>query len=247
MREQEEPMLSMQGISKSFGAVRAIQRVDLDLYCGEIVGLVGDNGSGKTTLMKVASGIYQPDTGKIYFAGKETRLENRLQARNMGIGMVYQDLGLCESVSIAENMFMGRELTKNVLGLNILDKNKMNAEATRCLNNIGISMPHPRTKVRNLSGGQQKAIAVERSVYYETKVTIMDEPTAALAVKEQRKILEIIGNLKKRNIGVIFITHTIDEVLSVSDRIVVLSVGRKVVDKKKSEISKDEIIRLMII
>ena len=246
MKQQKRPIIRMEKISKSFGAVKAVQKVDLELYAGEIIGLVGDNGSGKTTLMKVLSGIHQPDEGRIYFEDKKVRFKHRLAARNIGIEMVYQDLGLCFAIDIAENMFMGRELTKNFLGFNILDKKKMHTEAARCLRNIGINIPSTRTEVRNLSGGQQKAIAVERSVYWDTKVTVMDEPTAALGVKGQTKVLEIIKNLKERNIGVIFISHNLEEVLSVVDRVVVLSRGRKVADKDKDEISKDGIIKVMI-
>jgi ABC-type sugar transport system ATPase subunit len=246
MEKHGNPIMRMENISKSFGAIRAVQHVDVELCAGEVIGLVGDNGSGKTTLMKVLSGIYQPNEGKIYIDGKDVRFEHRLAARNLGIEMVYQDLGLCFAIDIAENMFMGRELVKGFLGLRILDKRKMHAEAVRCLTNIGVNFPSTKTRVKNLSGGQQKAIAVERSVYWDTKITIMDEPTAALGVKEQSKVLEIITNLKERGIGVIFISHNLEEIFSVADRIVVLSRGRKVADVIRTETSKDQIVTQMI-
>jgi len=247
MSEQKnEPSVRMEGISKSFGAVKAVQNVDLELYAGEIVGLMGDNGAGKTTLMKILSGVYKPDSGSIYLNAQKVSFDHRLIARRMGIEMVYQDLGLCDVIDIAENMFMGRELVTSYLGLKILDKKRMRSEATRCLKELGISFPSVKTKVKNLSGGQRKAIAVERAVYWNTKIVLMDEPTAALGVKEQKKVLEITRGLKERKVGVIFISHNLEEVFSTVDRIVVLSRGRKVADVKKEDTGRDEIIKLMI-
>lgn len=247
MSEQKnEPSVRMEGISKSFGAVKAVQNVDLELYAGEIVGLMGDNGAGKTTLMKILSGVYKPDSGSIYLNAQKVSFDHRLIARRMGIEMVYQDLGLCDVIDIAENMFMGRELVTSYLGLKILDKKRMRSEATRCLKELGINFPSVKTKVKNLSGGQRKAIAVERAVYWNTKIVLMDEPTAALGVKEQKKVLEITRGLKERKVGVIFISHNLEEVFSTVDRIVVLSRGRKVADVKKEDTGRDEIIKLMI-
>ena len=244
--KKETPLVKMEGISKSFGAVRAVHEVELDLFKSEILGLVGDNGSGKTTLMKVLSGVYQPDDGKIYLDGKEASFEHRFEARRMGIEMVFQDLGMCADISIAENMFMGRELTREFLGLKLLDKRQMVTESGRSLSDAGVTMPSPKTRVRNLSGGQQKAIAVMRAVYWNTKIVIMDEPTAALGVKEQHKVLEIMKNLREKNIGIIFISHNLDEVFSVADRIMVLSRGRKVGDTHKNKVTKDQIVSMLI-
>ena len=247
MSEQKnEPSVRMERISKSFGGLKAVQDVDLELYAGEIVGLMGDNGAGKTTLMKILSGVHKPDSGSIYINGQKVSFDHRLIARRMGIEMVYQDLGLCDVIDIAENMFMGRELVTSYLGLKILDKKRMRSEATRCLKELGIDFPPVKTKVRNLSGGQRKAIAVERAVYWNTKIVLMDEPTAALGVKEQKKVLEITKGLKERKVGVIFISHNLEEIFSTVDRIVVLSRGRKVADVKRENIGRDEIIQLMI-
>ena len=245
-RQKNEPLVKLERIFKSFGAVKAVQDVDLEFYAGEIVGLVGDNGAGKTTLMKVLSGVYQPDSGSIYIDGKKVTFDHRLTARRMGIEMVYQDLGLCDVINIAENMFMGRELTKSFLGLKILDKKKMRLQAARCLKNLGIDFPSVKTKVKNLSGGQRKAIAVERAVYWKTKVVIMDEPTAALGVKEQGKVLEITKGLRQRKVGIVFISHNLEEVFSTVDRIAVLSRGQKVADVKVEDISREELVRLMV-
>jgi ABC-type sugar transport system ATPase subunit len=164
----------------------------------------------------------------------------------MGIEMVFQDLGMCPDISIAENMFMGRELTRKFLGFKILDKRQMVTESARCLTDVGVNMPSAKTRVRNLSGGQQKAIAVMRAVYWDTKIVIMDEPTAALGVKEQHKVLEIMRNLREKNIGIIFISHNLDEVFSVADRIMVLSRGRKVSDTQKNQVTKDQIVAMLI-
>lgn len=246
MTKQGSPVIRMEKISKSFGAVKAVQEVDSHLSPGEILGLVGDNGSGKTTLMKILAGVYQPDEGSIYLEDEKVKFEHRFVARAMGIEMVFQDLGLCPGISIAENMFMGRELTKKFLGIEVLDKKKMMSESARFLKNVGIKMPSSKMRVRNLSGGQQKAVAVERAVYWDTKVVIMDEPTAALGVKEQQSVLEIMRNLKKKDMGIIFISHNLEEVFSVADRIMVLSRGRKISDICKEDVTKEEIVMMMI-
>lgn len=238
----EEALLAMKGIYKHFGGAVALENVDFACGYGEIVGLVGDNGAGKSTLIKIISGVYQPDEGNIFFDGKEIAIESPTDAKELGIETVHQDRGLVDIFDVSSNMFLGREPTKYML----LDKRKMEKESQKILESLGIEVESPRYIVRDLSGGQQQAVCVGRAVYMNPKVALMDEPTAALGVKEVSKVLDLMMRLRERGISVVFISHVLQEVFEVADRMVILRRGKKVGDMPTDETDKDEVVKLMV-
>ena len=238
----EEPLIRMKNISKRFGGVHALENVDFDLGYNEIVGLVGDNGAGKSTLIKILSGVYRCDEGEIFLKGEKVDIRTPDDAKRLGIETVYQDLGLVDNFNVAKNMFLGREPTK----FGLLNKRYMERESQRILGELGIEISSVRLIVRNLSGGQRKAIAVGKAVYAKPRIVIMDEPTAALAVKETEEVLKLIVRLKKKGLSVVFISHVLQEIFSVTDRIVVLKGGNKVGDKKTKDINMEEVVKLMV-
>ena len=238
----EEPLIRMKNISKRFGGVHALENVDFDLGYNEIVGLVGDNGAGKSTLIKILSGVYRCDEGEIFLKGEKVDIRTPNDAKRLGIETVYQDLGLVDNFNVAKNMFLGREPTK----FGLLNKRYMERESQRILGELGIEISSVRLIVRNLSGGQRKAIAVGKAVYAKPRIVIMDEPTAALAVKETEEVLKLIVRLKKKGLSVVFISHVLQEIFSVTDRIVVLKGGNKVGDKKTKDINMEEVVKLMV-
>lgn len=242
-----EPLVRMEKISKSFGPVQALCQVDLTLHRQEIVGLVGDNGAGKSTLMKVLTGVYQPDEGEIYFSGRRMRFNSPHDSRNAGIEMVYQDLALAGNLHVAGNIFLGRELAKKSLGglFRFLDHKGMAHEAASLLKRLKIEIQSVNLKVETLSGGQRQAVAVARSMGFNARVVVMDEPTAALAIKEVAKVLELIESLKEHDVSVILISHRMQDIFEVSDRIIVLRQGRKVGDLVRSQTTMDEVVALI--
>ncbi|WP_292541830.1 ATP-binding cassette domain-containing protein, partial [Mesorhizobium sp.] len=221
-------LLSLQGIRKSFGAVDVLHGVDLKVAAGEVVGLVGDNGAGKSTLMKTITGIYRADSGSIEFDGKDILGLDPGQRRELGIEMIYQDLSLAKQQDVASNIFLGREPTKRVFGLfpGFVDKAAMDREATRMIERLGARLPSINRSVGSFSGGQQQTVAIARALTFNPKLVIMDEPTAALAVREVQSVLDLIRRLRSEGIAVILISHRLNDVLSVTDRIVVLRHGR---------------------
>lgn len=241
------PILKLEKISKSFGAVKALKNVDLEVYKGEIVGLVGDNGAGKTTLLNICMGILQPDEGKIYFEGKEIKISSPLEARNLGIEMVHQHLGdLIPNFSIVGNFFLGKEICRKVGFLNVLDREKMNRIAMEEINKIGIKMRSPTENLVALSGGEKQSVAIARCMYFGSKMLLLDEPTSALSVKETDKVLKFVKKTRDEyNLPIIFISHLLHHVYSISDRIVVLSKGEKIADLKKEETDIPEIAKLI--
>jgi len=238
----EEPLIRMRDIYKKFGGVQALENVDFDLGYHEIVGLVGDNGAGKSTLIEILSGVYRYDRGEIFLEGGKVDIRTPKDAKELGIETVHQDLGLVDNLNVAKNMFLGKEPTK----FGLLNKRYMERESQRILGELRIEISSVRSTVRNLSGGQRKAIAVGKAVYTKPRIVIMDEPTAALAVKETEEVLKLIIQLKERGLSVVFISHVLQEILSTTDRIVVLRSGKKVGDKKTEETNMEEIIRLMV-
>ena len=238
----EEPLVRMRNISKRFSGVHALENVDFDLGYGEIVGLVGDNGAGKSTLIKILSGVYKCNKGEIFFKGEKVDIRTPNDAKELGIETVHQDLGLVDNFNVAKNMFLGKEPTK----FGLLNKRYMERESQRILGELGIEISSVRLIARNLSGGQRKAIAVGKAVYSKPRIVIMDEPTAALAVKETEEVLKLMVRLKERELSVVFISHVLQEIFSVTDRIVVLRSGKKVEDKKAGETNMEEIVRLMV-
>ena len=217
--------VEMKGISKRFGAVIALDNVDLKLGQGEILGLVGDNAAGKSTLMKILSGNYQPDNGEIIIDGHQKRFTRPIDARRFGIEMVYQDFALIPELSVTRNIFLGREKTNRLFGIKTLDDKGMDLQAHSHLENLGLRIPPVSSSVRELSGGQQQAVAIARATGFDAKLVIMDEPTAALGPEETAKVGDLIHNLKKQNITIILISHDIHDVFDYSDRVAVLKNG----------------------
>ena len=242
----EQPILQVQSVSKRFGGVHALENVSVDLFPGEVLALAGDNGAGKSTLIKVISGVHRPDEGKILYNGAEVTFENPQKAREQGIETIYQDLALADNLDVGANVFLGREPMKRVLGLPVLDRKKMRAEAADALRVLDIRINRFDLPLRSMSGGQRQAVAIGRAIHWNAKVLIMDEPTAALGVPEQRKVIALIKSLKQSGVGVIFISHNLVDIFAVSDRIVVLRRGQKVGETATQTTNSDEIVRWMV-
>jgi D-xylose transport system ATP-binding protein len=215
-------LLSLRGITKSFGAVQALQHVDLDIPAGQVTALIGDNGAGKSTLIKTVSGIWAPTSGSMYWQGKEVHVHTPRDASNLGIATVYQDLALCDNLDIVQNMYLGREDTK----VGLLDEITMELATTKTLKDLSVStVKSVRQLVGSLSGGQRQAVAVARAVMRESKLVILDEPTAALGVSQTAQVLDLIRTLSSRGIAVLVISHNLNDVFSVADRIAVMYLG----------------------
>src|ERR1700726_3205190 len=241
-----DPLLRVENVSKRFGGVHALKEVSLILYPGEVLALAGDNGAGKSTLIKVISGVHHPTEGKICYNGAEVTFENPQKAREQGIETIYQDLALADNLDVGANVFLGREPLKRVLGFPVLDRKKMRTEAADALRVLDIRINRFDLPLRSMSGGQRQAVAIGRAIHWNAKVLIMDEPTAALGVPEQRKVIALIKSLKQSGVGVIFISHNLIDIFAVSDRIVVLRRGVKAGERISTDTSSDEIVRLMV-
>ena len=242
----ERPLYELNDIQKRFGPVTALNGVSLKLYPGEVLGLVGDNGAGKSTLMKVASGAVIPDEGEVLLNGEAVRFRAPSEARAQRIEMVYQDLSLCNSLNVAKNIFLGREPVRSVLGLKFLDHQTLHEEAERILEELHIKIPSTHATVKNLSGGQRQSIAIGRAVSFDPQVLILDEPTAALAVKEVDEVLNLIRRLSDQGVGIILITHRLQDVMSVTDRITVMFEGRDVAERKTADTTIQEVVQLIV-
>lgn len=221
-------LLSLKTISKSFGSVDVLHGVSLTVAAGEVVGLVGDNGAGKSTLMKTITGIYRADAGDISIGGQSILHLDPGARRRLGIEMIYQDLSLAKQQDVASNIFLGREPTQRWLGIfpGMVDKSRMDREAASMIKRLGANLPSINRAVGSFSGGQQQTVAIARALTFNPKLVIMDEPTAALAVREVQSVLTLIKRLKSEGIAVILISHRLNDVLSVTDRIAVLRHGR---------------------
>ncbi len=228
---ETSPVVEMRGIKKNFGAVQALRGVDLVLHHNEVLGLVGDNAAGKSTLMKVLSGAYNPDEGEILIDGSPVHLANPMEARQRGIEMVYQDYALANNLDVAGNVFLGREVISQKLGpIAIMNKHQMEMETQRLLGRLKIDISSVRLRVASLSGGQRQSVAISRATAFDAKVTIMDEPTAALSVAAIEKVLALVRELKAQGSSLIIISHRLEDIYQVSDRLIVLRQGRKVAD-----------------
>jgi ABC-type sugar transport system ATPase subunit len=224
-----------------------VNNVSVGLNAGEVIGIVGDNGAGKSTLIKVISGVHRPDEGQLFFMGEAAGINTPMDALKLGIETIYQDLALAENLNVYSNIFLGREKLKKFLGvLNVLDHEYMQSESRKVLNSLEIEIPSLRNIIRVLSGGQRQAVAISRSIYWDARVLIMDEPTAGLAVAEQSKVLKLVNRLKEQGIGVIIITHQLHDVFSVSDRLIVMRRGEKVGERITKQTNPDEIVSLII-
>jgi D-xylose transport system ATP-binding protein len=221
-------LLSLEGVSKRFGAVQALDGVDFELHAGEVVALVGDNGAGKSTLVKTISGIYSPDEGRFFFDGQPVSITGPQAATSLGIATVYQDLALSDNLDVVANLFLGREEIAPGPGTIVrqLDETDMEHRTHELLQNLAVTIPSVRTEVGTLSGGQRQQVAVARSLLGEPKVVLLDEPTAALGVAQTAQVLELVKRLRERNLGVMVISHNLADVFEVADRIVVLRLGR---------------------
>jgi simple sugar transport system ATP-binding protein len=228
---EDTPVVEMRNIKKNFGAVQALKGIDLVLHHNEVLGLVGDNAAGKSTLMKVLSGAYIPDEGEIFLDGKKVHITDPHNARQLGIEMVYQDLALANNLNVAANVFLGREVVGTQLGaMSVMDTHHMEIETQRLIDRLKIKIPTVRLLVERLSGGQRQAVAIARATAFNSKVTIMDEPTAALSVAAISQVLDLVRELKAQGASIIVISHRLEDIYTVSDRMVVLRQGRKVSD-----------------
>jgi len=243
-----EYLTELRDITKHFGGVKALDRVNFQIRHNEIVGLVGDNGAGKSTLIKILSGVYPSNEGEIFFNGEKVEINNPKNAKELGIETVYQELALAPNIGAYQNMFLGRELIKPGIGkmFRVLDKKVMQKECKRILSNLEIEVGSVKMRVDNLSGGQRQSVAIAKTLYTNPKLVIMDEPTTAISVKERRRVLSLMKELANRGISVVFISHTLQEIFSVAHRVVVLRKGVDVVQKNISETTIDEIIKYMV-
>jgi simple sugar transport system ATP-binding protein len=241
--EERVPVLSLNGIHKTFGGVVAIDRFDLDIYAGEVVALVGDNGAGKSTLIKLIAGVYQPNDGTILIDGKQVSMTDPSDSQALGIQVVYQDLALADNQPVYMNMFLGRE---QVAGpLRWLDRKKMVAETEALVKELDIRIPSARATIKDLSGGQRQGVAIARATHWASKLVLMDEPTAALGVAETAKVEKIIQSLKARNLPILIISHSLDQVFRLADRICVLRRGKQIGIRAAAKTDKNEIVSMI--
>ena len=239
-------LLKGENIKKSYGHVDALKGVDFTLKKGEILALVGDNAAGKSTLVKILSGAISLDFGKIFIDGKEEHISNPAASRALGIETVYQQFALVDNLTVYCNVFLGRLINKKILGgIPILDKRKMQDESWKVINLMGIKFDSVKRKVSDLSGGQRQAVAIARALLFNPRIIILDEPTSGLAVKEVNKIQDIILNFKDKGISVIFISHRLESIFAIADRIMVLRSGVKVMDEKNDKITSKDVVEKM--
>jgi len=241
-------VLDVKSVSKRFGGVQALDDVSIHLNEGEVLALAGDNGAGKSTLIKVVSGVYHPDDGDIIFNNENIQLDNPRFAREKGIETIYQDLALADNLNVGANIFLGREPMITKFGVPIIDRELMLSESKKVLKNLEINIPESSLEepVGKLSGGQRQAVAIGRALYWNAKLLIMDEPTAALGVPEQRNVMDLIKKLKEQKVSIIFISHNLTDIFQASDRIVVLRRGIKAGERMINETNSDEIVKLMV-
>ncbi len=242
------PILEARNVSIRFGGVEALKRVSLRVAAGEVLALAGDNGAGKSTLIKIISGVYRPNEGELFFDGRPLGMRDPQDARAKGIETIYQDLALADNLDVGSNIFLGREPMHRRFGIKVIDRAQMRRVARSVLDRLDIVIPEKKLTgaVRTLSGGQRQAIAIGRAIYWNARVLIMDEPTAALGVPEQRKVMELIQGLKSQGVAVILISHNLHDIFGVADRIMVLRRGELVGERLTRDTDGDEIVRLMV-
>jgi D-xylose transport system ATP-binding protein len=238
--ETETPLLECRGVSKAFGAVQALYQVDFEVRRGEVMALVGDNGAGKSTLIKAVAGIYPFDEGEVRFEGKPVHIHGPRDSAKLGIEVVYQDLALADNLDVVANMFLGRERVRSGV---VLDESSMESSARETLDSLSVTtLRSVRQTVAGLSGGQRQAVAVAKSVMWDSKLVILDEPTAALGVAQTRQVLDLVRRLAERDLGVVIISHNLHDVFEAADRITVLRLGQGVALLKKSETTQQEVV-----
>jgi simple sugar transport system ATP-binding protein len=236
------PLISLRQIRKVFGSSTVLHDVDLDLQAGECLGLVGDNAAGKSTLSKIISGAYLPDGGEMRMEGEVVRLSGPAEARDRHIEMVYQELSLCDTIDVAGNLFLGREICHG----RFLAQAEMEQAGRRMLDALDIRIPNMRAKVAQLSGGQRQSIAIARAASFGPKVLLLDEPTSALAVAEVEAVLALINRVKRQGVAVVLVTHRLQDLFRVCDRLAFMYEGRKVAERAMSETNLDEIVKLIV-
>lgn len=242
-----ETLLEVRNLSKHFGAIRALDNFDMTIHRGEVVALAGDNGAGKTTMIKTISGVFRPTSGDVILKGEPVSFSTPQDARDKGIETIYQDLALADNLSIGANIFLGREpMTKKWGFLPVLDRKAMREAARETMALLDFHVSRLDAPVSNFSGGQRQAVAIGRAVHWNAQILIMDEPTAALGVPEQRKVLQLIRQLKAQGRGIIFISHNLQDIFAVSDRIIVMRRGIKAGERSIAETTHDEVVKLMI-
>ncbi|MBC7462170.1 MAG: sugar ABC transporter ATP-binding protein [Thermoleophilia bacterium] len=241
-----QPILSLRGIQKRFGALQALSNVDFEVSPGEVVALAGDNGAGKSTLVKVMSGIHAADDGEIRFEGEPVSLGTPKAATNLGIATVFQDLALCDNLSVVANLFLGREQVTpaGLSGIHLMPLDEIGMEHTtvELLESLSVRLPNPRAEVAQLSGGQRQSVAIARSLLGNPKVVLLDEPTAALGVPQTRQVLDLIERLRERGLAVVLISHNLSDIFRVADRIVVLRLGKLVGNFVTSDVTPEIVV-----
>ncbi|MDX6623655.1 MAG: D-xylose transport system ATP-binding protein [Solirubrobacterales bacterium] len=244
MSDARTPILELEGITKKFGPVQALDRVDFTVHAGEVIGLVGDNGAGKSTLVKTIAGIHSADSGTIRFDGEEVSISRPQDATELGIATVYQDLALCDNLDVVANLFLGREEVSPGPGVvsRQLNEVRMEHETADLLSNLAVTIPSLRSEVGTLSGGQRQQVAVARSLLGEPKVVLLDEPTAALGVPQTKQVLALINRLRERDLGVVVISHNLVDIFEVADRIFVLRLGAAAGDFATRETTEEHVI-----
>ena len=238
------PLLELSGIAKHFGAIEALKGVDLSIEAGEVVGLMGDNGAGKSTLVRIIAGNFRPSEGEIRLNGETKHFHKPVDARAEGIEVVYQDLALCDNLSAAANVFLGRELKRSVGPIKILDYPAMYARVAELFKELK-SETRPRDLVKQMSGGQRQAVAIARTRLSDAKLVLMDEPTAAISVRQVAEVLELIRRLKHQGVAIILISHRMPDVFAVCDRVVVMRRGTKVADRVIADTSPEQVTGLI--
>jgi simple sugar transport system ATP-binding protein len=247
VRPSADPLIRCVAIQKWYGGVHALKGVDFHCERNEVVGLVGDNGAGKSTLIKILSGAHHHDAGSIFVEGKEVRFRSPKDAMSLGIETIYQYTAMVPQMSIARNIFIGREpLRWSLFGLGVMDQRKMAEHAIGSLTNIDLRTRSPDTPVEELSGGQRQGVAIARAMYFKSKVLILDEPTNHLSVKETNKVLDFVTGLREQGITSVFISHNLHHIHPIADRIVAMARGEKIADIKKSDITVDEMTAMIV-
>ena len=238
-------LAKMVDMEKYFGAVQALKKVSIEVRSGEILGLLGDNGAGKSTLIKILAGVFPPDRGEIFFEGGRVNFSSPKDARAMGIETVHQALSLVDIMSISRNFFLGREPTRKVGPIHLLDRKKMNEECEKAVTGLGVRVRSPNEFVSILSGGERQAISIGRAMHFKVRLLILDEPLAALSVRETREVLKQVEKVRESGVSVIFITHNVYHVYPVAERFVMLDRGIKIGEVYKKDASPEDIIEII--
>jgi simple sugar transport system ATP-binding protein len=242
-----DALIRCEGLEKWYGGVHALRGVDFHAERAEVVGLVGDNGAGKSTLIKLLSGAHRPDAGRIFIEGKEVRLASPSVAMSLGIETIYQSAAMVPQMTVARNIFIGREpLRFSIAGIGLMDRRRMAEQAISSMTNVDLRTRSPDTTVEELSGGQRQGVAIARALFFKSKVLILDEPTNHLSVKETNKVLDHVASLREQGITSIFISHNLHHIHPIADRIVAMARGEKIADLRKADTSIDELTDLIV-